>query len=282
MTSHVFALVLLSAALHASWNFGARKVSGNLSVMWLGMWGACLLCLPVLFFIPVTATALGAAWPYVAATGLVHALYFLLLSRAYGEGEISLVYPIARGTGVAGTAVAASIWIHESLSGLGVAGVVAVSAGILLLGFRDLFARATYRSALYALLVGGTIVIYSVVDKQGVGKLHPVAYIYAMFLIPAILLAPYVLTWHRQAVAEAWQHRKGYIALIGPGSMATYLIVLFAFQLGEVSYIVAVREFSVVIGAALGVVLLGERLTLWKALGILSICLGLVLVKMAA
>ena len=274
-------MVLLSAALHASWNFGARKVSGNLSVMWLGMWGACLFCLPVLLIFPVTMTALRSAWPWVAATGLVHALYFLLLSRAYEEGEISLVYPIARGTGVAGTAVAANLLVNESLSVLGIAGVIAVSMGIVLLGFRDLLARATYRSALYALLVGGTIIIYSIVDKQGVGRLHPVAYIYAMFLIPAVLLAPYILVRQRQAAADAWQNRKGYIALIGPGSMATYLIVLFAFQMGKVSYVVAVREFSVVIGSALGVMLLGERLTPWKVLGVVFISLGLVLVKMA-
>ena len=108
------------------------------------------------------------------------------------------------------------------------------------------------------------------------------AYIYAMFLIPAALLAPYILIRHRRAVADAWRLRKGYIALIGPGSMATYLIILFAFQVGKVSYVVAVREFSVVIGSALGVLLLGERLTVWKGLGILFICLGLVLVKMAA
>ena len=201
-------MVLLSAALHASWNFGARKVSGNLSVMWLGMWGACLFCLPVLLIFPVTMTALRSAWPWVAATGLVHALYFLLLSRAYEEGEISLVYPIARGTGVAGTAVAANLLVNESLSVLGIAGVIAVSMGIVLLGFRDLLARATYRSALYALLVGGTIIIYSIVDKQGVGRLHPVAYIYAMFLIPAVLLAPYILVRQRQAAADAWQNRK--------------------------------------------------------------------------
>jgi uncharacterized membrane protein len=237
--------------------------------------------LPLLFLFPVTVSELRAAWPYVVATGVVHALYFLLLSRAYEEGEISLVYPIARGTGVAGTALAANLVIHESLSGLGVAGVVTVAVGIFLLGFRDLLSRATARSALYALFVGGTIVVYSIVDKQGVGMIHPVPYIYAMFLIPAVLLAPYILGRQSEAVLDAWRCRKGYIALIGPGSMATYLIVLLAFQLGKVSYIVAVREFSVVIGSALGVTLLGERLSTWKVLGVLSILLGLVLVKMA-
>jgi uncharacterized membrane protein len=90
-----------------------------------------------------------------------------------------------------------------------------------------------------------------------------------------------VLGRQRAACRYAYQHLKTAICLIGMGSICTYLLILFTFRLGQVSYIVAVREFAVVIGALLGFLVLKERFTLGKFLGIVAITIGLVLVKMA-
>ncbi len=280
MPLQAFILVLISTVMHAAWNFAVRKASGSLAVLWVGKWFAVALCLPAFCYFPLGADAVAAAWPFIAATGLAHTVYFLMLAKAYEEGEISVVYPLARGTGVGGTALAAWILIDEQLTMPGVVGIVTVVLGIILLGVADLRTPKNRRSLAYALCVGVTIAVYSVVDKQGVSHIHPVHYVFSLFLIPAVLLSPYVLLRHRPSVVRTWCGLKRYALWAGPGSMATYLLVLFAMRLGKVSYILAVREFSVVIGAALGVLFLGERFGWHKATGIAAIVLGLALVKL--
>jgi uncharacterized membrane protein len=279
MDSTIFALVLIAAMLHALWNFAARKASGDLAVIWFGLIVTGLGSLPFAMNIELTGESLRSAWPYMVATGIIHAFYFGLLSSSYKEGEISVVYPIARGSGVAGTSLAAPIFISEEISPEGVVGITAISFGILALGLQGSDLKKQFRSGIFALLVGCTIVGYSLVDKVGVGRIHPVFYIFCLFSFAAFFLSPYVLLTCGKACVNVWKNMKRYIFLIGPGSMLTYLIILFALQSGKVSYIVATREFAVVIGSALGIAFLGERLTWRKCLGISAITLGLVLVK---
>ena len=280
MPLQAFILVMISTVLHAAWNFAVRKASGNLGVLWLGTWFASVLCLPAVCLVPLGSGALTAGWPFIAATGLTHSLYFLMLAKAYEEGEISVVYPIARGTGVGGTALAAWMLIDERLTVPGVVGIATVLLGVILLGLGGVSGRERRRSIPYALIVGASIAVYSVVDKLGVAHVHPVHYVFSLFVIPGVILSPYVLMRHRPAVVRTWRGMKKYALLAGPGSMATYLLVLYAMRIGKVSYILAVREFSVVIGALLGVLFLGERFGWQKSVGIGAVVLGLVLVKL--
>ena len=110
--------------------------------------------------------------------------------------------------------------------------------------------------------------------------MNPVLYIWAMFSIAAICLAPIVFLTEPATLREVWKKTKWESGFIGLGSIATYLLVLYAFRLGNVSYAVAVREFSIVIGVALGVVFLGEKLTMRKLAGITAITFGIILIKM--
>lgn len=281
MSFAVFGLVLLAATLHAVWNLAAKRVAGDLATIWLG------LCLGAVLSWP--GAALAQQWQpltwqgvwYILTTGVIHAWYFGLLARAYAAGDISVVYPMTRGTGVAGTAVVAGLWLHERLSLPGILGILMVCVGAALIGWSQHQAPGTLRAYLYALLVGISIIGYSVVDKLAVQHVHPVLYISGMFSVAALLLAPYVLWRQRSTVVLAALPWRLDVWLIGLGSLVTYLLILFAFRLGPASYIVASREFAVVIGSGLGIVVLKERLTARKGLGIAAITLGLVLVKMA-
>jgi len=135
MTFLVFLVVLLAAALHAVWNFAAKRAAGNLGALWLGGCLGAVLSWPCAVLAhqmePLTLIGL----PYIGATGILHAWYFGLLARSYVVGDISLVYPVARGTGVAGTATVASVFLHERLSLAGVAGILAICLGTGLLGW---------------------------------------------------------------------------------------------------------------------------------------------------
>src|SRR5262249_9095175 len=157
----------------------------------------------------------------------------------------SVVYPLARGSGVAGTALVAALFLDEPLSGIGTIGIGCVSMGILLLGLREVIQCSTPHACLLALLVGLTIVGYSVVDKLGVGHVHPVVYITGLTTGAALFLSPLVLLCYRDECREAWTNRKRFSAGVGLGVVVTYLLVLFAFQMDSVSYVVAVRELSI-------------------------------------
>ena len=281
MTGLTFAMVLVAATFHALWNFAAKKVSGNLSVLWLGLCAASVLSWPFALSVYRAEALTSVGMACMLATGVIHAVYFGLIAQAYRCGDISLVYPVARGTGVAGTAVLAWLWLRESLTLVGVMGIAVICLGTALLGAGQRSHRDGWMAYLYALSVGLTIALYSVVDKLGVGIVHPIVYISSISTLAALILFPYIVWRRRLECRHALYQYKTFIGLIGLGSIGTYLMILYAFRLGPASYIVAVREFSVVIGALLGVILLHEQITLKKVVGMAAIVAGIVLVKTA-
>ena len=286
MSTELFVFVLLSAVLHATWNFVARRNAGNLTVFWWSLWISCLVLLPFVAAvgaaqgIPRFLAMLETGWFYILTTGIIHTFYFLLLGRAYETGEISLVYPIARGSGIGLTGFLGWLLLGESLTTVGVAGIGLICVGILSMGASVLRnAKGARRGFVSALGVGATIVSYSLVDKVGVSIVHPVVYIFGMFLLSAVFATPVVAVRDRgrlwRKLAETWRP----VALIGVGSTAAYLMILYAMTQGQVGYIVALREFAVVLGAVLGFVFLKERITPLKVGSVLMIVAGLVFIK---
>ncbi len=285
---------MATAVLHASWNFATRKSEGSLAVLWLSLTLAGLVVLPAAVPLAIGASFTGASVFYIAATGIVHAVYFSLLAKAYQGGDISLVYPIARGTGVAGTAVVVTALAVEEITPVAAAGIACVCGGILLIGLGHKGGNGRHSKALsvvLAALVGLTVIGYNVIDKLAVssgaggaavaGQLHPLVYVCAVFLGSSLFMAPYVLrAVPRGAMAEAIRARGRYVLAIGPASLCTYLPILFAYQLEKASSIVAFREFSVVIGSALGFAFLGERPAPRKVAGIAIVATGLTLIKL--
>jgi uncharacterized membrane protein len=285
MTLYIFLLVIFSAFCHATWNFAARKAAGNLMAIWLGLWIGCAVILPgvigVIIHDGMCATTQLPAISCILATGLIHIVYFRLLAAAYEEGEISLVYPIARGSGIALTAILAGFILQEPLTPLGALGIGLVCLGIFSLSTATRRRAEDVKAIRLALGIGATIVAYSIVDKIGVGYVHPVLYIWSMFLIMAIGLTPVLVRRYRGKLWETARQYKGYAAIIGIGSAGTYLMILFAFTRGPVNYIVAVREFAVVLGALAGIVFLKERLTLVKVVAICIIVIGIIAIKLS-
>ncbi len=185
MNAEVFALVLLSAAMHAGWNFAVRRVAGHMGVVWLGMWVGVIVFLPgavgVVLWGDLYASMTWVGIACMVATGLMHAIYFILLTQVYEQGEISVAYPIARGSGIGLTAVCAWLLLGEVVSLAGGIGIAGVFCGIATLGLPAYRQAGGMRSIKFALGVGATIVIYSLVDKIGVNSVHPLFYIWFMY-----------------------------------------------------------------------------------------------------
>jgi uncharacterized membrane protein len=277
----VFLLVIAAALIHALWNLATKRVSGNLGIITIGLCAASLASLPfAMYYIFQYGVPLTALY-YICATGVIHAFYFYYVGKSYEVGDISTVYPVARGIGVAGTGIVAAAVLGERISLPGCAGIIFVCLGILGIGIHKPNELAKRKSLKYALAVGITIIAYSCLDKVGTGLVHPVPYIWGMFTIAAVLLTAVVAAKYRDELIYSLRTQARYGIAIGLGSISTYLIILFAFRHGAVSYIVAVREFSVAIGAVMGFIFFKEQMTVIKVIGIAAITLGLILIKVA-
>ena len=278
MDTSVFLLVLIAAFCHATWNFASRKIAGNLVAIWLGLWIGCIITFPgvITIFLHeglrdlLQIEAVGC----IIATGLIHGIYFRLVSAAYEHGEISTVYPIARGSGIALTAILAIIFLNERYNFQGIIGIGLISGGIILLSAVKNSGADDLKVVALALGIGTTIVAYSLIDKIGVGYANPVLYIWLMFLIAAIVLTPVLKRRYRDNLFQIAKQYIGYAIIIGGGSIGTYLIILYAYTKGPVGYIVAVRELSVVFGSLAGIIFLKERGTFTKITAIFVIVIG--------
>jgi len=295
-------LTLLASFFHAIWNLLAKKADERLIFFWLMLWIAVILYLPAfavvsfteiipnLFSVVSFTKAIpNIAWWYIVATGIIHALYFTFLSLAYQKGDLSLVYPLARGTAPLLVPFIAFIFIDESLSRVGFIGICFVIMGIYLIHL-DAFSFAALKkpfiamkqsSTKLAFLTGITIACYSVVDKVGVGYVNPFQYIYLMFLLTALCLAPYAILTKRRIIRDVWNKFKISLIVVGFLCLFTYMLVLFAMRLSEVSYIVSVRQSSLIFATILGLTVLKEKHGRQKIVGAISICLGVVLISIA-
>jgi drug/metabolite transporter (DMT)-like permease len=223
--------------------------------------------------------------PFVAASVGIHALYFWALGRSYRYGDFSRVYPMARGLGVALVPLIALPVFGERLSWLGSLGIGLVVLGIVWLSRHPAAARASAGTGigagtLWAVVTGLTIASYSLVDKAGVARLHPMPYIALMGLGLSAVLSPVVLA-DRQALAHEWRQRWRTILVASAMNLTSYLLVLFAFRLSKVGYVVASRELSILFSAFIGSLWLGEGRLAPRLAGASVVLAGVICVAFA-
>ncbi len=281
MNIYIFLLVLFAAFTHASWNFFSKKASGNLKVMITGLWFVNLTLLPFsLYYVFLNGINIK-IFLFALITGSSHVLYYWSLVSGYRCGDISTVYPVARGFAVSGTALSAFIFLKEDISISGGIGVAAIAAGVIIISAQKRISRSDFKAIKYALMVGCAVIIYSVFDKIAVNYANPVVYMNIKDLYAVSVMTPFVFERGIKDIKETVKQNWKYSALIGYGSVCTYLLILFAFTFERAGYISAVREFSIVIGSIFGFVFLNEKITLNKIAGILFIITGLVFIKIA-
>lgn len=294
MTALATLMVLCSALMHATWNMLAKRSSHPLAFLWLVNTASMLIFLPVFSWALLQHGLPASAWPFVIATGILHILYISFLSQAYRYGALSIAYPISRGTGVMLVPIVAVPVLGENISATGVFGIGLVLLGIIGLHIREIVGAfgparqettiqhrmSANRGAIYALITGLTIAAYSLVDKVGVEHAHPLVYGYLIFVSMTVGLTPYVMAKHR---GDAWREIRANPFLVLLGGLfvqGTYLIVLAAMTIAPVSYIVPLREVSVLFGAFLGMIFLKEVMTPPRILAAVVITGGVVLIAL--
>jgi drug/metabolite transporter (DMT)-like permease len=275
-------MVVIAAAMHAGWNLLAKRSTDRLTFMWLFTVTALVLYLPAFLVEIVRHPSIGPGFIFVLGSSIVHIGYYSLLSLAYESSDLSLAYPIARGFGVLLTTLLAAIIFGDRPTVVAWIGIAAILGGILWLhapaiskaiqsgGWRALLAGP-------ALLTGITISCYSLLDTAGVRRINQVVYLYFLFALVAVWFAPYILRTHGPAIRTTLQAPLP-VVLAGLGSFGTYLIVLSALRIAPVSYVVPVREVSIVFAALLGAFVLHESFGRTRYAACIMVAAGVILI----
>jgi drug/metabolite transporter (DMT)-like permease len=276
------ALLLAAAVLHMGWNLLVKRARRRLVFVWWSLAVGAVAFLPVLL---ASAPIPARVWPYSMASALLEGLYFGSLAAAYGRGDFSLVYPVARGAAPAFLALWSVLFLGQRLSPAGLAGLAVIVAGLFVVasGGRpkpDDGAPArphASRAGLgFALLTALAISGYSAIDAAAVRLLRPAPYTALVFALSALVAAPLVVQRYGwDAVAEEWAASWPRIAAVGFLSGLAYTLVLAAYAIAPVAYAGAVREVSVVLAALAGWLFLGEGLGARRTLGAVLVVLGI-------
>lgn len=270
MPASALVLVVLAGLIHASWNIAAKKAGGDARF-------ACFTALVMMVFWAPVGLWLGwsqvpswgwDAWTLIVVSGVLHVVYYVVLLRGYRKADLTVVYPLARGSGPLLASLGAIILLGEHISALGWGGVLGVVLGVFLIAggpgllrkAHDATQRRRIHAGLrYGLATGVLIASYTVVDGYAVKVmlLSPILVDYFGNFVRLVFLLPPLLR-DRPAARRLWGLQWKYALLVGVVSPVSYVLVLYAVQVAPLSHVAPAREVSMLFAALLGGHLLGE------------------------
>jgi drug/metabolite transporter (DMT)-like permease len=301
LSATALSVVLLAGLLHALWNIAAKKAGGDARFAWFTAGVAMVIWAPVALWIGWEVVPQWGIWEwsFVGASGVLHVLYFIVLLRGYRHADLTVVYPLARGTGPLLSSLVALLWLGESISMMGALGIAGVVGGVFLIagGMKliadwqrthdvsdeESSARRLRRAGLrYGLLTGLFIACYTVVDGYAVKVLlmSPMLAHYFENLVRWVLLMPVVLR-DRPTAKTLWAQQWKYALWVGTLTPISYVLVLFAMQTAPLSLVAPAREVSMLFAALIGGHLLGEGDRWMRLLGAALIAGGVMLLGLA-
>lgn len=276
-------LLLLSAAtMHATWNFFAKGARNDAALSFASASCASIAYLPiVLVVVVIERPSFGwEALGFLTVSSMLQVAYFFMLGQGYKRGDLSLVYPLARGTGPTLAVIGAIVLFGERPSPLAIAGTALVVSGIIVMSWSSELrgGGGIGMAVAFALATGSVTAAYTLWDKQGIERLTPLLYGYGLEAGRALLVVPFVLATGatRERLRATLHDQRRPILAIGLLSPGAYMMVLAALSLAPVSYVAPARELSILIGALLGLRLLGESHPVRRMTGATGIVLGIV------
>jgi drug/metabolite transporter (DMT)-like permease len=278
----VLVLVVIAAIAHATWNLTIKAAgTSGTRFLWLTFVVATIAVAP---FGIVSLSHVGSRLPLLLllglGSGILQITYFLTLQRGYRLGDVSVVYPLARGSGPLLSVIFAIVLFGEHPGVLGLIGAGVVVAGVVVIGLaggRGRF-RANRTGILYGLLVGVVIAAYTLWDANAVvqQRLPPLGYFWITVVVQLVAFAPFALRKSRHTVALAKQHWAA-VLVVGILSPLAYILILFAFTLAPVALVAPAREVSVVLVALGGWLLFREPHPVQRVLGAVIVLGGVAL-----
>ena len=288
MALDAFALILLAGLIHAGWNIAAKKAGGDARFAFFTSALMMVVWAPLGWWLGRDAVPLWGAreWAFIVASGLLHVLYYVILLRGYRRADLTVVYPLARGSGPLLSSFVAITLLGERLSWLGGLGIAGVVGGVFLIAGGPALLRATHDPAArsrvhagmaYGLLTGAFIAAYTVVDGYAVKVLlmSPILVDYMGNFVRVAVLAPTVLR-DLPTARSLWVVQWRFALLVAVVSPVAYVLVLFAMREAPMSHVAPAREVSMLFAALLGGHLLNEGDRLARLAGAVLIAAGVV------
>jgi drug/metabolite transporter (DMT)-like permease len=280
MDPFVFAAVLLAAACHASWNAVLKLRLDPFRTVALIAIASAIVALPML---PVVGLPPAAAWPWLIGSLILHVGYYIGLTEAYRTGDMGQVYPIARGSAPLMTAGMSTVFLGERLGLIGWGGIIVLIFGVFLIslhGGRDL-ARLDRRAVGFAFFTAVTICGYSLVDGVGARIAgNPHSYSVMLFLLDGAMMAVFALLRNGRATFTDMANHWKAAFTGGTLSLVSYWTAIWAMTVAPIALVAALRETSVLFGAAIAVIFLKEPLYASRVVAACLIVAGLVLIRL--
>jgi drug/metabolite transporter (DMT)-like permease len=274
VTPLVTVAVLVAAVTHAGWNAIAHKITDKLVGFTLITGGGVLIGLALT---PFAAFPAAAAWPYLVASAVVHIVYFALLMKSFRLGDFGQAYPLARGSAPLVVVVLAAVFAHEVPDGWAAAGIAVSCAGLTGVALWGLRGHTPNWAAIGAALATGlSIAVYTVLDGLGVrASGSPLGYTAWLMVVQGLAVPAYALRrWRARSVRVLRPFAA--LGLLGAAmSFAAYALVLWAQTKAELAPIAALRESSIIVGAAMGAVLFKERFGWARIAGAMLLVVGI-------
>ncbi len=277
LTWPVVAAVLFGALLHAGWNVLVKSSTDKaLDTALIHLLGS-VIAIPL---VALVGWPPASAWPWLAASLVIHVAYYTALAGAYQHGDLGLTYPLMRGTAPLLVALSATVTLGETLSPLAWIGVLAVSAGVLTLGLSKQAFEAP-KAVRFALVNAVIIAVYTVVDALGVrASGQALQYVATLFMLDGWPFA-LIVFFRRGGGVLPYARKRWPLALVGAAaSLGSYGIALWAMTQAPVATVAALRETSVLFAVLLGVWLLKEVFTPRRVVGTLAIVVGVMALRL--
>ena len=284
--------MVLAGLIHACWNIAAKKAGGDARFSFFSSVWMALIWAPMGLWAGWSVVPRWGLldWAFILASAVLHVVYFIVLLRGYHKADLTVVYPLARGSGPLLSSMVAIVLLGEQISALGLAGIVGVVVGVFLIAGGPGLWRAAHdphrqkrvrKGMVYGLLTGVFIASYTVVDGYAVKVLlmSPILLDYMGNFVRMGLLLPVVLR-DRPTAWALWLQQRRYAFIVGAISPVSYVLVLYAMQTAPLSHVAPAREVSMLFAALIGGHLLGEgdravRLAGAACIAAGVVCLGL-------
>ncbi len=286
MSLTALALIVLAGLIHACWNIAAKKAGGDARFAFFSAFLMMLVWAPLGWWVgrDVVPGWGRVEWLLVLASGVLHVFYYVILLRGYRKSDLTVVYPMARGTGPLLSSLVAITLLGEQISALGAAGIAGVVGGVFLIAGGPGLLRAAHdpvarkrvhKGMVYGVVTGVFIASYTVVDGYAVKVvlMSPILVDYMGNFVRVALLAPSVLR-DLPTARELWHMQWRYALLVAVVSPVAYVLVLFAMQQAPLSHVAPAREVSMLFAALIGGQLLGEGDRLARLFGAMLIAAG--------
>lgn len=291
MTTFAILLVVVSAILHAIRDFLTKKSGDKQLFVWWFSVVSMGFTLPIIIYLIATEGLPNATGVIIALSmGTVHFLYWLFYSKAYEKGDLSHVYPIMR-SAPALVLIFATIFLHEKTSTIGIIGIITITFGVYIINLKGFHPRALLepmiavfheRHVQFAFLTMITVAVYSIIDKIGVTYINPFMYGFLICLSASTFFSIYLFKTKRiGGLLKTWKENKKVILINGFFASINYPLILIAFTLSNVSYVVGLRQISIIIAALLGGHMLKEGHRTLRLFSAIIICTGAILVAIA-